>query len=270
MLSSMRRRNDTGFTLVELLIAILIMGTAISVLVVAMGSLTVASQQAKGSAVAEGLSHTFAEAIQDKVSYTTTLAAPGGLSAGATPSTITVSDAGGFKSTPTTARPMDILIDQEVFTVTKIAGNTLTLATDGNNGRGEAGTVAADHADGANVLQYFICPVATATSGTTSDGHVGYLTPDNFSFPQDSAGRTLATASIAEINYVDDQSAGTFTSANNVAACINNYADACFGGSFRPECDPGMQRVDIRVQTALANLQNVTTDGWIMVRRGSN
>ena len=263
-----RGQRQEGFTLVELLIAIVIMGTAVSVLVVAMGSLTAASQQSKASAVAENLTHNFAEAIQNKVSYTTTLSAS--LTAAATPATITVADASGFASTPTASRPMDILIDQEVFTIKGVSGNVLTLATDGNNGRGEAGTVAGDHAAGASVLQYFICPVATSTSGTTSDGHVGYLTPDNFQAPKDVNNNVLASVSIPEVDYSLSATAGTFTSANNVSACINNYQTACPSNSFRPECDPGLARVDIRVTTLLPAGPNLTVDGWTMVRRGSN
>ena len=268
MSTRLQEHRDEGFTLVELLIAMVIIGSAVSVLVVAMGSLTVASQQLKASAVAADATHTFAAAIQSKVSYTTTLNLGSKLLASDAPSSLTVSDASGFKSSPTTQAPMYLLVDQEVFKVTDVntTTNVLTLATDSSNGRAEAGTTAGDHAADAKAMQYFVCP--TALSSDATDGHVGYLTPDHFTPPQNSANNDLATVSIAEVDYSLDQTAGTFT--NAVSSCIGNFGNGCPSGSFRPECDPGLERVDIRVQTKLPAVPNLTVDGWTMVRRGSN
>lgn len=251
------RRRDEGFTLVELLITIVILGLSVSVLVLAMSSLVVATQEHRGHAVSDTSVRDFSEAMQQKVSWTTTLAANVAASGG-----VTLSLNDPISNFQTNTFPFNVLVDQEIMKVTSGSGSSLTV-TSGN--RGAAGSAAAAHSSGATISQDFICP--TATFAANPSDHSGYLYPDGFTQP------TNATVSIGEIDYWNPSS-NTFTSANDTSTCLDNFSNGSVGcpdnNTFLPECDPGYYRVKVHVATSLANLRNITTDTWVLIRRGSN
>lgn len=258
-MADVRPRRDEGFTLVELLITIVIMGVAISVLVLAMSSLVVATEEHRGHAVSDTAVRDFSEAMQQKVSWVTSITSPATVpSSGGV--TLTLADP--ISNFQTNTFPFDILVDQEVMTVRSGTGNTLTIAS---SGRGAAGSVAAAHSSGANVSQDFICP--TATFSASPANHSGYFYPDGYTQPSN------ATVSIGEIDYWNPI-ANTWTSANDTSTCMNNFSTGSFGcpdsNTFLPECDPGYFRVKVHVATLLGNLRNVTTDTWVLIRRWSN
>jgi prepilin-type N-terminal cleavage/methylation domain-containing protein len=273
MFTRIRRSYDGGFTLVELLIAITIMGTAVSVLVLAMSSLVVDTQEGRGHSIADTAAHDLGEAIQAKVSFTTKLLAA--IAATGTPSTISVVDASGFQTTPSATAPMEVLIDQELFTIKAISGNSLTVAA-----RADENSEMQAHALNAVVSQDFICPTATSSAG--GDGHIGYLLPDSWApsgslQPRDASGTQVATATIGEVDYWNPD-ANSFTSPGVVSTCIDNFQASNNGGigcpdasTLLPQCDPGLERVKIHLDTTLGKtFRNVTTDTWVMIRRGSN
>src|SRR6185312_3172310 len=70
-------QTDEGFTLVELLIAMVIMGTAIAALVTAMGGLVAATTNQQGHAVNETVVHDFGQAVNAKAVFATQLATGG-------------------------------------------------------------------------------------------------------------------------------------------------------------------------------------------------
>lgn len=240
----------------ELLIAIVIMGLAVSVLVLAMSSLVVATEEHRGHSISDTAVRDFSEAMQQKASFTTTLSSA--IADASTP-TVRVADFAGFQTT----LPFDILVDQEVMKVTSHVGTTLTVT------RGAAGSVAVAHAISTAVTQDFICPRATA-SDTAVTNSAGYLYPESFSIPK-SGGNPIYDVKISGIQYLNP-SDNTWT--NGAATCIGNFTPTgagigCPDGTFLPECDPGLVRVQIHVDTKLANLRNVSTDTWVLIRRGS-
>jgi prepilin-type N-terminal cleavage/methylation domain-containing protein len=251
------RTRDEGFTLVELLITIVIMGVSISVLVLAMSSLVVATQEHRGHAVSDSTARDFSEAMQQKVSWTTTLTADVDATGA-----VTLALRDPVSNFQTNTFPFNVLVDQEIMTVTAGSGSSLTV-TSGN--RGAAGSSSAAHSSGATISQDFICP--TATFAANPANHSGYLYPDGFTQPIN------ATASIGEIDYWN-QTTNTFTAANATSTCLGNFSTGSVGcpdnNTFLPECDPGYFRVQVHVATSLQNLRNVTTDTWVLIRRGSN
>ena len=260
-MTRVRLPRDEGFTLVELLIAIVIIGITVSVMVLAMSTLVVATEEQRGHAVSDNNARSFAEAMQQKVSFKTTLTAAVSASGAAT---LSLADpVAGFQTSPvSSSSTFDVLVDQEIMTVTAASGSTLTV-TSGN--RGAAGSAAAAHSSGASVSQDFICPTALFAASPSS--HSGYLNPDGFTQPSN------ATVSIGEIDYWNPAT-NTWTAANATSTCLTNFSTGSVGcpdsSTFLPECDPGYYRVDVHVATTLANLRNVTTDTWVLIRRWGN
>jgi prepilin-type N-terminal cleavage/methylation domain-containing protein len=250
--------RSAGFTLVEMLVAMVIIGIAVSSLVLALGTLSSATVTQSSSAVADTVAHNYAEAVAQKVQYETTLSTA--VTAGQTQITLTSGGFLGFQSQP----QFDILVDQEVMLVKSHTGDTLTVT------RGVAGSDAAAHTPTArDVTQYFVCPAA---SSVPSGSRAGYLAPEGFAPP------TNATASIAEVDYWNPS---TQTFSSDPSTCLNYFSTsgpcALASGSYLPECNPGLERIDIRVQTKFSatdvsqnNSQNVSTDTWTLVRRGSS
>jgi prepilin-type N-terminal cleavage/methylation domain-containing protein len=268
MLRATGPRSDGGFTLVELLIAITIMGVAVSALVLALSSLVVASQEGRGHSVSDTAAHSLAEAIQQKVSFTTKVTTAAGIPASGGFTVTLANPASDFQSTP----PFDILVDQEIMTVTSTSGSSITVA---GGDRAQGGSEASSHLINSVVSQDFICP--TATFAANPANHSGYLFPNGFTQPTDSSGTQVATASIGEVDYWNPDS-DTFTAANDTNTCLNNFQGTPANGNIGcpdtnmslPECDPGVERVRLHVVTALANLRNVSTDTWVLIRRGGN
>ena len=258
------RRADRGFTLVELLIAMVILGLSVSVLVLAMSSLVVASQEHRGHAVSDTAARDFAEAMQQKWSFVSKITALD--NTGATGGvTFTLADpVSGFQS----STPFDIVIDQEVMTVTTASGNTITVKP---GDRAAAGSTASGHSVGATISQDFICPRANATDPAAANS-AGYLYPDGYVDPKDAANHKLATASIGEVDYWNPV-ASTFDTSSQ-STCLGYFSQGASGcpdnHTFLPECDPGFLRVKVVVPTSLTNLRNVTTTTWVLLRRWSN
>src|SRR5207302_359992 len=124
-MTRVRLPRDEGFTLVELLIAIVIIGITVSVMVLAMSTLVVATEEQRGHAVSDNNARSFAEAMQQKVSFKTTLTAAVSASGAAT---LSLADpVAGFQTSPvSSSSTFDVLVDQEIMTVTAASGSTLT------------------------------------------------------------------------------------------------------------------------------------------------
>jgi prepilin-type N-terminal cleavage/methylation domain-containing protein len=236
-------RSDDGFTLVELLIAITIMGVAVIVLVVAMSTVVTATSQHRGHAIEETLARNYGEAIQQKADFRTKLTSA--VSASAT--SISVQDAKGFQLGAT----FYVVIEQETMKVTAVPTATTLIVT-----RGVGGTAAA-HASSTAATALMRCPTAS-TAGIN-----GYLAPDanHFTPPNE------ATASIASVEFWNP----TTLQFGSQTACTTHFDTIC-PADIRPECDVGLVRVTVHVTiNALYRdrLRDPITDTQILVRRGS-
>jgi Tfp pilus assembly protein PilV len=227
-------RSDEGVTLVELLIAITIMGVAVIVLVGAMSTVVTATAQHRGHSIEETRARNFGEAIQQKAGFTTKLTSA--MTAGA--GSMVVSDGQGFQLTP----PFYVVVDQETMQVTAGAANTLTV------GRDKGGSVG-NHTAGAVVTPLVSCPTATQLEP-------GFPQPDE------------AFAQIKLVEYWDP-SASAFTT--NRSTCTTHFATIC-PDDVRPECEIGLERVTVGVTIKSAfktQLHDPATDTQVLVRRGS-
>lgn len=249
-----RRLDSEGMTLIELLIAVVIMGVAIVAMVAAMGSMIISSQHNRGQSEMQIAARDFGEAVIAKVNFVTKLTAA---IPNATATSISVVDASGLPQSV----PYDVVVDQETMTVTARSGNTLTVT----RGVGDS-SAAVSHTDQSQVFPLFVCAVAlpadAQTSQVTNSAGVGYLSPD--SWPHASN----VSASISKVEYFDPNTK-TFA---GFSACKNYYDNTCFtdsgGNDVRPDCDPGLTRVTIVTTSSDSRLQGVTTKTQVLVRRG--
>ena len=275
------QRSEEGFTLVELLLAILIIGIAVSAMVAALGSLAQASSNHRTWAVLESTTHDYAEAIQSKAALVVPLSAPmnapgtGGLPN--CPNNGTINDTVQIAPPYTLASfgsisPFYAVIDQETLSVTGGTGQTLTVQ------RCNTGTIATTHSTTATLTQLLVCPgTSSSSSDSTGSENVGYLNPDRYTPPGAQPGTPAATAQIQAISYWDPNDSQFDWSQTD---CWTQFQATCFdpdapNGSYdlRPECDPGLERISLSLS---ANAITTTgssatpTHSYAIVRRASN
>lgn len=281
---SVRRRADEGFTLVELLIAIVIMGISIGVFVLALGSLSVATENHRGHSVNETVTRDFAEAVSAKASFATTLAA-----AVTDPSAdfiCTKADPSEFGSTVV---GMYLVVDSETVRVTDSPGNctapapvaSFKLKVD----RG-VGSIAGTHVVDTRVRQLTACADATTASSGNNPSWIGYLNPDGYSPPSG------ISATITNVSYLNAAVPATPTYDWTQGQCWTYFKNHCQDPSsaigppsqkfdLLPECDPGLVLITVTVadtnvgdgatvgSTSCANGAICTTTK-MLVRRGGH
>lgn len=269
-----RRHEDEGFTLVELLIAVLIMTIAVGALVTALSTLSIASSNQRGHAVNETAARAFAENIQSKVSFETKVVG----TLAAADDKICIADPINNFLAPL---PLYLVVDQEVVE----ADTTASLATCAapNVGlhvlRGFGNTTPAKHV-GSGVSQLFVCP---GISSSTRDVG-GFLTPVDgvkaYSPP------TGVTATITGITYwngatkkfdIGDEDGCWAAYETRCADADSSFTEDKNPIDLLPECDAGLERVDIAVtdkNVADGAKGTSCTTGWIcttteaLIRRG--
>ena len=234
----MRSRRDDGFTLIDSLIAISILGTVVVALVTGLTGLIASVQAHRGNAVAEAVTHSFVQAVNQKLMFSTALRSP------LTPSgtSAVVADASGL------AGLAYIAVEDEMMRVTAMSGNTLTVVR-------TAETPVA-HPATAPVTAAFRCPGVTE------------LTPLSGSWSAPSG----VSASITAITYLDPASGSLEDSASTCGAkydarCL--YGDGSTG-ALNPWCDSGLERITVAVDTSGdPAYKTVTATTQLLVRRGS-
>ena len=242
MLTRVRSNVDEGFTLVELLIAMLIMGIAVAALVTAMGGLVSATDSHRGLAQDEAVAHNVAQQVVSKYSFSTELDA----AAPASQSYVCIKDdPDGFLTSALTS--IDLTVDQETMAVTGsgvkggvgCAGSSWKIPVT----RGFGGTSNVDHVAKAPVHQLFACP------GTTANGSgIGYvMATGTRAYVLPNPGISVT----AGIEYWDPTS-NTFSSGQD--ACFTTYQARCHDEDntpskfdLLPECDTGLARVTLTV-----------------------
>ena len=234
------RRGEEGFTLIEMVIAMLVMSIAVIAIVTALASMIQLTRDQRGHAVTETAVRSFGQAVQAQAQFRTTLT--GAMSAGAT--SVTVADASLL---PPGGSNSYVLVDREVMQVNSVNRATNTLSVS----RAQGDEPAAAHASGASLAVVLHCPSATE------------LTPTSTAY----SATTGTSPTITNVEYWDGSSS-TFVSQG---ACQTAFTTRCASASvIEPNCGYGLFRVTLSVTTAGdPRLNGLSTTSEVMVRSGS-
>lgn len=241
-------RRDAGLTLIETLISMLILSTAVIVIVAGLSNMILASQYHRGYAVAEASSKNYAQAIQRRASFSTTL--DGAITK--TQNSVTVTDGSGFP-------PANFLVavDAEVLRVTTRSGNTLTVVRASDESPSSEfrrdPSLQTSHLDDAPVVRVFRCPTASEMLLEASE----YTLPAGASATVTGVTHWLPTA-------------GDFVPTSD---CKADYVARCkYDGTsddVRANCDRGLHRLEVLITTpGDSRLKAVETTTQVLVRRG--
>ena len=232
---------DDGFTLIEVILAMLIMTIAVVTVVGALASMMGLSREHRAHASVEPNVRSFGQAVIAKATSGTVLTDAAGASGPiVVAEPMLLPDSGGL-----------ITVGRETMRVTGKSGTTVSVD------RGHGGTVAAAHAAGSRAVTLLYCPTE------------GELTP--------AAGAWIATngATTSTVTAVEYWRAdlGRFDSVRGQAGppsgCLGAWALRC-GSDLRPECGSGLVRVTVSSSAAGApGTSSVSTHTTLLVRRGS-
>ncbi|MCU1586655.1 MAG: hypothetical protein JWN31_148 [Frankiales bacterium] len=231
-----RPPEDDGFTLIETLIALVIMSTTIIALVTVLSGVIVTTQFHRGNAVAEDVTHNVVESVVARMAAKTTLT--GAVSAASL--SLPVQSGSAFSNLGY------VNVDDEMMQVVAAGATTITVARVASN--------VVTHASGASVTAAFRCPspsqLTPVTTGWSPSG---------------------VTATIGSVEYWDPSSSAFVSS----ATCVTQYIARCLDadglpGDFRDGCDSGLTRLTIDISTAGdSRYKGVTATTQVLVRRGS-
>lgn len=233
--------DEGGFTLIEAVIAIMVISIAVVTLVGGLVSMIQLTQAHRGHAVAEAAARSFGQAVVATAQSSAGLAS--GVSASAT--SITVEDA---STLPPAGASSYLLLDREVIRLSAVDRTTgvLTVA------RAQGGTTGAAHSADAAVVPLLRCPTASQ------------LTPPAGAYEV----ATGVTPTITAVEYLDSTT-GAFTS-TSAGSCLARYEELCPAPTLLPECGTGYFRVSVSVSTAGdSRLRNVAATTRVLVRSGS-
>lgn len=232
------RRGEDGFTLIEMVIALLVMSIAVIAIVTALAGMIRLTRDQRGHAVTETAVRSFGQAVQAQAQFSTALA--GGVSAGS--GSVSVTDASLI---PAGGSNSYVQVDREVMRVSSVnrATNTLSVV------RAQGAETSAAHAAGATLAVVLHCPTATE------------LTPVGTSY-------STTTGSAAAISGVEYWNGTSFTTQS---ACLDTWTLNCASSSIiEPECGLGLFRVTLQVTTpGDSRLNGLSTASQVLVRAGS-
>lgn len=233
-----RHDGDEGFTLIDTLIAVVIMGTTVVAIVTVLSGVIVTSQYHRGNAVAEDVTHNAVEAVVARMAAKTVLTAD----VNATTTTLPVQNTAPF------ANLSWVAVDDEMMKLTGVGASSLTV----QRAPGDAQS-AAVHSSGTAVVPAFRCPTAAE------------LTPISTGWAP--AG---VTAPISAVEYWN----ATTSSFEGASACATNYDSRCLKadgttGDRRAACDVGLYRVTLTISTPSDGYKGVTATTQALIRRGS-
>lgn len=236
----MRRPEDDegGFTLIDTLIGVVIMGTTVVALITAMSGLVISGQVHRGSAVLEVAAHNAAQDVIGNVSAKKYLKNAIGTSS---IESLSVGDASGFRWFG------GVTVDNEVMTIWWIDTSSDVLWV--FRARPE------EHAARAPVGPLLFCPKDQE------------LTPSSATW----GGTPGATPRIEKVEYWD-ASKKQFV---DYDTCERNAKKNCYWTSasnlfdLDPACGPGLYRVTIVVTTTDPRYKGQSTSTQVLVRRGS-
>jgi prepilin-type N-terminal cleavage/methylation domain-containing protein len=248
------QNGDSGFTLIETLMAVVIMSTAVVVLVSALAEVINQSQFHRGHAVAEAVTRNYNQAVQARVNYSSPLSA--GISTLATTTTVVVQDGSGF------APSGYVNVDRETMRVTSRSGNTLSVLRGAAMNADDASVTT--HSVGASVVPIYRCPGPAQ------------FQPDTASYPRP----TGVNVTINKIEYWNAVAAPAGFQDTSSPGCGSAYDAQCTytdsngvpgKPDVRDQCDPGLYRLSVTTTTTgSAGLKDIDTSTHVLVRRGSS
>lgn len=232
------RDNDAGVTLVELLIAMAILGIAGAVIMSSMSALVYATTNQRAISKIDTVLRAYEEDIREHAEFRTSLVAA--ISASA--SSLTTASVAEFPPVP-----FEIAVDGEVVQVTSISGTSLSGLA-----RGKRGTAARTHAPGA--------PVAVVYPPCQSVGSQQFV-------PASGAGPELASRGVTAIAYWRPSTL-TWGTPSDCQSAVRELCPSFSLGNdaWRPECDPGLLKLTVSVTGNSVN-KGVVQTTQVVVRR---
>lgn len=253
---SRRVASDAGETLIEILIAVAIMGIVMVGLVAGLTTATVASDSHRRLSDVEIVARSYGEAVVNKALHplSTTLTAP--FAAAPNNDTVTVASTAGF------VKDASVSVDGEVLVIKNApVGSTITFTSD----------LVADHAAGTMVSLYQPCPDRAA------------LELSGFS----TSALRIGTPSITQIEYFDQPAAAgatpalvaAWTGTGSPPGTCSNFWDTTgkpcsLNEAPRPHytaCDPPLLRITLTVASteASGNARSSSTTTRVFVNRSN-
>lgn len=229
-------KEDDGTTLIETVIAMLVMSIAVVALVSALASMISLAEGHRGHAVSETAARSFGQAVQAMAESSASLVSDAGTK-------LTVADA---STLPPAGSNSYLLVEREVVQVTAIDRTTGVL----NVVRGAGNSTQVTHPAGTSVVPLLHCP------------SVADLTPPPSAY-------TVANGVSAVVSTVEYWQPSTSTWVGQ-SACLTNYQQYCPAPSLLPECSAGLFRVAVTISTAGdSRLKGIGTTTQVLVRTGS-
>lgn len=231
------RGDETGFTLLEMIIAIMVMSIAVVTLVAGLASMLQLSGGHRGFAATDTETHSFAQAVMATAQAQTTLTA----AVSATDGSLPVKDSSLFSV------GNYVSVDLETMKITSVAAGMLGVQRATN-----PGATAESHGSGAWVSRLLRCPGA-------SD-----LTPPSGSY-QTTAG--LAAPQITKVEYAD--AAGSFQD-TSASSCMTAYSAICAANEVLAECGAGFYRATIDISSTDSRYNGISATTRVLIRSGGS
>jgi prepilin-type N-terminal cleavage/methylation domain-containing protein len=230
--------SEGGFTLIEMVIAMMVISIAIVALVSGLASMLQLSGEHRGNAAIETTARSYAQAVEAAAQAQTTLTS----AVSSTATTLPVKDASLFTA------GAYVSVDRESMTVTAVntspGANTLSVT---RNINGDATVYA--HASGTSVNRLLQCP------------NKADLTPPSGSWTPTPG---VQTPSVASVEYWNGSAfTGTCT-------LVNPNYPGCDGSQILAECAVGLYRATVTVAASDSRFRNVTTTTTVLVRAGGS
>lgn len=226
--------DEAGFTLLEMVIAIMIMGVAVVTLVSALATMLQLSGQHRGHAVLEAGAHSYSQAVMAAAQFSTALTSD----VDDVTTRLQVADSSLFK------KDEYVSVDLETMQVTSVATSRIDVTRNINGDGGKP------HTSGVAVSRLLMCP-----------------SPLELAPPAGTYATTPGVA-VPTVLAVEYWNGSTFLP-TSASTCTDPFNKAPCFGAILAECGTGLYRASISVTTAGdTRLRGVATTTTVLVRTG--
>jgi prepilin-type N-terminal cleavage/methylation domain-containing protein len=228
--------SEGGFTLIEVVIAMMVMSIAIVALVSGLASMLQLSGEHRGNAAIETTARSYAQAVEAAAQAQTSLTS----AVSSTATTLPVQDASLFTA------GAYVSVDRETMTVTAVntGANTLSVT---RNTNGDATVY--PHASGTLVNRLLQCP---SKADLTPPSGSWTLTPG------------VQAPSVSSVEYWNG------SAFDPSCTLVNPKYSACDGSIRLAECAVGLYRATVTVAASDSRFRNVKTTTTVLVRAGGS